>query len=426
VFEAANVKICIVGLGYVGLPLAALFSKNGYHVIGFDIDDTRIKQLKDGIDTTKEFTKKELRKLYSLNYTSDFNGTEGCNVYIITVPTPVDLHNRPNLLALEKASEMVGSVINQKNVIIFESTVYPGCTEEICVPKLESLSGLKVNTDFFVGYSPERINPGDKTHQLQNITKVTSGSNAECADFVDKLYSSIITAGTHKAPSIRVAEAAKVIENTQRDVNIALVNELSIIFDILGLDTSDILEAAGTKWNFLPFKPGLVGGHCIGVDPYYLTYKAQEVGYEPEIILAGRRINDAMGDYVAHRLIKSMIKVKIDIQTAKILILGITFKENCPDTRNTKVLDVVNTLNEFNLFVDVYDPIFCCDSIHKSNDLNIVTKLKNNFYDAIILAVPHDEFKKMGASKIRSLGKKNHIFLDLKSIFAKNESDIRI
>jgi len=426
VFEPVDVRICIVGLGYVGLPLATLFSKTGYRVVGFDIDEQRIKQLKNGTDITKEVSRKELRKLDSLSFTSDFSAAEGCNVYIVTVPTPVDSHKRPNLSALEQASEMVGSVITQKNVVIFETTVYPGCTEEVCVPKLEMVSGLKLNLDFFVGYSPERINPGDPTRRLHNITKVTSGSDPECANFVDALYSSIITAGTHKASSIKVAEASKVIENTQRDVNIALVNELSILFDILGLDTSEILEAAGTKWNFLPFKPGLVGGHCIGVDPYYLTHKAQHVGYNAEIILAGRRINDAMGDHVANRLIKAMIKLKINIQTAKILILGITFKENCPDTRNTKVLDVIDVLNEFNLSVDVYDPIFCDKSLYNRNDFNIITELKNDFYDAIILAVPHDQFKNMEAPKIRKLGKKIHIFFDLKSTFESHESDIRL
>jgi UDP-N-acetyl-D-galactosamine dehydrogenase len=418
-------KIAIIGLGYVGLPLALEFGKQ-YQTLGFDINKARITELKNGKDSTLEISDNELAEVNNLTFTGVIDDLRSANFYIVTVPTPIDGHKKPDLTPLIKASEMLGNLISLGDIIIYESTVYPGATEEECIPVVEQISGLSFNKDFFAGYSPERINPGDKEHRLINILKVTSGSTPEIAEIVDQLYKSIIVAGTHKASSIKVAEAAKVIENTQRDVNIALINELSIIFNKLNIDTLEVLEAAGTKWNFLPFRPGLVGGHCIGVDPYYLTHKAQSVGYHPEMILAGRRLNDGMGQYVVSQLVKSMLQKRIQVNGAKVLVMGLTFKENCPDLRNTKIIDIVSELTGYNINVDVTDPWCSSEEAEIEYGLSLVKAPEENIYDAIILAVAHDEFKQLGAQRIRKLGKKNHVLYDLKYILPKNEIDIRL
>lgn len=423
-----NIKIAVIGLGYVGLPLAVEFGKK-HSVIGFDINQNRINELKSGIDHTLEVNDEELASAKQLQFSSDINELAECNFYIVTVPTPIDEHKQPDLTPLIKASTAIGSVLNAGDIVVYESTVYPGATEEVCIPELERSSGLTFNEDFFAGYSPERINPGDKEHRVTNILKVTAGSTPEVADLVDDVYNMIITAGTHKAPSIKVAEAAKVIENTQRDVNIALINELAVIFNKMGIDTEAVLTAAGTKWNFLPFRPGLVGGHCIGVDPYYLTHKAQAIGYNPEIILAGRRLNDSMGEYVVTQLVKTMIKKRIQVEGAKVLILGLSFKENCPDVRNTKVIDIVHELKEYNIDVDVYDPWVDADEARHEYDISPINNsinLENNNYDGIILAVAHNQFIEMGVEKIRELGKSNHVLYDLKYLFDSELSDIRL
>lgn len=418
-------KLAIVGLGYVGLPLAVEFGKK-MPVVGFDINEPRVKQLMSGSDSTLEVNDEELKEAVQLQYTSAVDELETCNVYIVTVPTPIDKSKNPDLTPLIKASAMLGTVVSKGDVIIYESTVYPGATEEICIPEVEKASGLKFNQDFYAGYSPERINPGDKEHRVTNILKVTSGSTPEIADYVDSLYQSVITAGTHKASSLKVAEAAKVIENTQRDVNIALINELSLIFNRLGIDTEEVLLAAGTKWNFLPFRPGLVGGHCIGVDPYYLTHKAQEIGYNPEMILAGRRLNDNMGAYVVSEVIKRMLKKRIHISEANVLIMGLTFKENCPDLRNTRVIDMVEELKQYGANVDVYDP--WVDKAEARHEYNItpVDALIDGHYEAIILAVSHDQFKEMGAAAIHRLGKENHVLYDIKYLLNADEVDGRL
>lgn len=423
-----NIKIAIIGLGYVGLPLAVEFGKK-YPVIGFDINQNRIDELKSGIDHTLEINEEDLTSAKQLQFSSDINDLTECNFYIVTVPTPIDKYKQPDLTPLVKASTAIGSVLKAGDIVVYESTVYPGATEEVCIPELERSSGLTFNKDFFAGYSPERINPGDKEHRVTNILKVTAGSTPEVADLVDDVYNLIITAGTHKAPSIKVAEAAKVIENTQRDVNIALINELAVIFNKMGIDTEAVLTAAGTKWNFLPFRPGLVGGHCIGVDPYYLTHKAQAIGYNPEIILAGRRLNDSMGEYVVTQLVKTMIKKRIQVEGAKVLILGLSFKENCPDVRNTKVIDIVHELKEYNIDVDVYDPWVDADEAQHEygiSPINDIANLENSRYDGVILAVAHNQFIEMGVEKIRDLGKQNHVLYDLKYLFGKELSDIRL
>jgi UDP-N-acetyl-D-galactosamine dehydrogenase len=420
-----DIKIGIIGLGYVGLPLAVEFGKK-FPVLGFDINQSRIEQLQSGHDSTLEVSDEELKDSPQLSFSSTVADLENCNVYIVTVPTPIDEHKQPDLTPLIKASEMLGKVIKQNDIIIYESTVYPGATEEACLPVVEQESGLVFNKDFFAGYSPERINPGDKEHRVTNILKVTSGSNPEIAEKVDQLYKSVITAGTHKASSIRVAEAAKVIENTQRDVNIALINELSIIFNKLDIDTLEVLEAAGTKWNFLPFRPGLVGGHCIGVDPYYLTHKAQSVGYHPEMILAGRRLNDGMGKHVVSELVKNMLKKRIHINGANVLVMGFTFKENCPDLRNTKVVDIVSELKDYNINVDIVDPWCSSEEAQHEYGLSLIAEHKQNNYDAIILAVGHNEFKEMGAEQIRALGKTEHVLYDLKYVLPKQSVDMRL
>ena len=420
-----NVKIAVIGQGYVGLPLAVEFGKK-FPTLGFDINQTRINELNAGHDSTLEVSAEELAASINIFYSCNVDDLKACNVYIITVPTPIDEYKNPDLTPLIKASEMLGKVLTKGDVIIYESTVYPGATEEKCIPVVERVSGLSFNKDFFAGYSPERINPGDKEHRVVNIKKVTSGSTEQVANFVDNLYNSIIEAGTHKAPSIKVAEAAKVIENTQRDVNIALINELALIFNKLGIDTLDVLEAAGTKWNFLPFRPGLVGGHCIGVDPYYLTHKAQSIGYNPEMILAGRRLNDNMGKYVVSQLIKNMVKKGIRIKDANVLVMGLTFKENCPDLRNTKVVDIVSELKEYDMNVDILEP--WCTSEHAVQEygLSTIQQAENNQYDAVILAVAHDEFGVMGSEAIRALGKADSIIYDLKYVLPKDSVDLRL
>lgn len=424
-FDKENTKIAIIGLGYVGLPLAVEFGKK-YNTVGFDINQTRVSELRDGVDSTLECSADELQEALKLSYSGSTEDLKACNVYIVTVPTPINDHKQPDLTPLIKASEMLGKVVSKGDTIIYESTVYPGATEEECIPVVERVSGLIFNKDFYAGYSPERINPGDKEHRVTNILKVTSGSTPEIAEQVDQLYRSIITAGTHKASSIKVAEAAKVIENTQRDVNIALINELSIIFNKLGIDTLEVLEAAGTKWNFLPFRPGLVGGHCIGVDPYYLTHKAQSVGYNPEMILAGRRLNDGMGKYVVSQLVKQMLKRKIQVHGANVLVMGLTFKENCPDLRNTKIVDIVGELKEYNINVDIVDPWCSNEEAQHEYGLSVDKTAKKNNYDAVILAVAHDEFKNMGAVNIRNLGKEHHVLYDLKYVLDKAEVDMRL
>ncbi|UNH38212.1 Vi polysaccharide biosynthesis UDP-N-acetylglucosamine C-6 dehydrogenase TviB [Moellerella wisconsensis] len=421
----SNSKIGIIGLGYVGLPLAVEFGKK-FATFGFDISSSRIAELNKGQDSTLECSAEELAEAIHLQYSCELQDLAECDVYIVTVPTPIDKHKQPDLTPLIKASEALGKVISKGNIIIYESTVYPGATEEVCIPMVEKVSGLKFNQDFFAGYSPERINPGDKEHRVTNILKVTSGSTPETAEFVDQLYKSIIIAGTHKASSIKVAEAAKVIENTQRDVNIALINELSIIFNKLDIDTLEVLEAAGTKWNFLPFRPGLVGGHCIGVDPYYLTHKAQTVGYHPEMILAGRRLNDGMGSYVVSQLVKNMLKKRIHVEGANVLVMGLTFKENCPDLRNTKVVDIISELKEYNINVDVVDPWCSSQQAELEYGLTLCSEEKQNYYDAIIMAVAHNEFKNIGIENIRAMGKSKHVLYDLKYIFEKDSVDMRL
>jgi UDP-N-acetyl-D-glucosamine/UDP-N-acetyl-D-galactosamine dehydrogenase len=420
-----NKKIALIGLGYVGLPLAVEFGKKRV-VVGFDINQPRINDLKNGVDLTLETTSQELKEATHLSYTSNLEDIKDCTIFIVTVPTPIDKHKRPDLTPLEKSSESVGSILKKGDIVIYESTVYPGATEEVCVPILEEQSGLIFNKDFYCGYSPERINPGDKEHRVTTIKKVTAGSTSEIATEVDNLYLEIIIAGTHKASSIKVAEAAKVIENTQRDVNIALINELALIFNKLDIDTESVLEAAGTKWNFLPFRPGLVGGHCIGVDPYYLTHKAIEVGYNPEMILAGRRLNDNMGSYVANQVSRLMTKKRIHVVDANILIMGLTFKENCPDIRNTRVVDLVKEFKGFNCNVDVYDPWVDKDEVVHEYNIKPIDKPIKGKYDAILLAVAHDEFKKLTLEQIRAYGKDNHVLYDIKYLVKTNESDGRL
>jgi UDP-N-acetyl-D-galactosamine dehydrogenase len=417
--------LAVIGLGYVGLPLAVEFGKQR-PVIGFDIKPDRIAELRAGRDHTREVAPEELAEARHLILTADLADLSRATIFIVTVPTPIDAHKQPDLTPLIKASETVARALKKGDIVIYESTVYPGATEEDCVPVLERLSGLTYNVDFFCGYSPERINPGDKAHRLTTIRKVTSGSTPEIADKVDALYASIVTAGTYKAESIRVAEAAKVIENTQRDLNIALINELAIIFNKMGIDTEAVLNAAGTKWNFLPFRPGLVGGHCIGVDPYYLTHKAEALGYHPQVILAGRRINDGMGAYVAGQMVKAMLKRRIHVEGSRVLVLGLTFKENCPDLRNTRVVDVVRELAEFGVGVDVHDPWADEAEAVSEYGLCLVGAPKVGSYDGLILAVSHDVFRDGGAAALRTLGKQEHVFCDLKSVFAPNDSDIRL
>ena len=420
-----NLKIAIIGLGYVGLPLAVEFGKK-LPVIGFDIHQKRIQELQNGQDHTLEVSPEELKQATHLSYSANLDDLRSCNFFIVTVPTPIDEFKQPDLTPLIKASTSIGKVLKKGDVVVYESTVYPGATEESCIPVLEQVSGLKFNQDFFAGYSPERINPGDKLHRVTNILKITSGSTPEVADFVDQVYNLVIEAGTHKAASIKVAEAAKVIENTQRDLNIALINELSLIFNKMGIDTEAVLEAAGTKWNFLPFRPGLVGGHCIGVDPYYLTYKAQAIGYHPEIILAGRRLNDGMGAYVATQLIKAMVKKKIQVEGSKVLVLGLSFKENCPDIRNTRVVDVINELQDYHIDVDVYDPWVDPAEVKQEYGIEVKSEPDVGAYDAIIFAVAHEQFKAMGETKLRDLGKPEHVLYDLKYVLAPQEADIRL
>lgn len=425
ILKLENINLAVIGLGYVGLPLAVEFGRKRA-VIGFDISQRRIDELKAGEDSTLETTHEELVAAKQLSYTTNPDDLSGCNCYIVTVPTPIDDFKRPDLKPLIKASESVGKVLKQGDIVIYESTVYPGCTEEDCVPVLEKNSGLKFNQDFYCGYSPERINPGDKEHRLTSIKKVTSGSTPEIADLVDSLYNEIITAGTHKAESIKVAEAAKVIENTQRDLNIALINELAIIFNKMGIDTEAVLKAAGSKWNFLPFRPGLVGGHCISVDPYYLTHKAQAIGYHPEIILAGRRLNDGMGSYVVAQLIKFMTKKRIQVEGAKVLVMGLAFKEDCPDLRNTRIVDIVAELKDYNCHVDVYDPWVSVEEARNEYGITPIDKPITRNYDAVILAVAHKSFKDMGAVSIRAFGKPSSVLYDLKYVLLPQESDLRL
>ena len=420
-----QLKVAIIGLGYVGLPLAVEFGKRR-SVIGFDINVERIAALQEGCDSTLETTDEELREAKQLRYSTDVEDLKAANCYIVTVPTPIDAHKRPDLTPLIKASETVGRALKAGDIVIYESTVYPGATEEDCVPVLERHSGLKFNQDFFCGYSPERINPGDKEHRVTTIKKVTSGSTPEIADLVDALYNEIITAGTHKAESIKVAEAAKVIENTQRDLNIALINELAIIFNKMGIDTQAVLEAAGSKWNFLPFRPGLVGGHCIGVDPYYLTYKAEAIGYHPQIILAGRRLNDGMGAYVVSQLIKAMIKKSIQVEGAKVLVMGLTFKENCPDLRNTRVVDIISELKQYNIAVDVYDPWVSVAEAEHEYGITPIPHPSAGAYDAMILAVAHADFKDLGPERIRAFGKADSVIYDLKYLLPSDAADLRL
>lgn len=420
-----NIKLAVIGLGYVGLPLAVEFGKIR-SVVGFDLNPKRIADLRLGVDATLEIDAKGLSDATHLSFSDDSEKLRSCNCFIVTVPTPIDEHKRPDLTPLIGASRTIGQVLKRGDIIIYESTVYPGCTEEDCVPILEMESGLKFNQDFFVGYSPERINPGDKEHRLINIKKVTSGSTPGAADLIDDLYNQIIVAGTHRASSIKVAEAAKVIENTQRDLNIALINELAVIFNKMNIDTEAVLQAAGSKWNFLPFRPGLVGGHCIGVDPYYLTHKSQSIGYHPELILAGRRLNDGMGAYVASQLVKAMTKKGIQVNGARILIMGMAFKENCPDVRNTKVIDIYRELLEYDCQVDIYDPWINSEDALNEYDVEILPELLDQRYQGIILAVAHQQFKEMGIKKIRSFGHSNNILFDLKYLFDADQTDLRL
>jgi UDP-N-acetyl-D-galactosamine dehydrogenase len=417
-------RIAIIGLGYVGLPLAVEFGKH-FDTTGYDIRGDRVVELREGKDSTLECSSEELAASPKLKYTDQLADIAACNTYIVTVPTPIDSAKRPDLTPLVRASEAIGSVLKKGDLVVYESTVYPGCTEEDCVPILERVSGLKFNQDFFCGYSPERINPGDKAHRLPNIKKVTSGSTPEVANFVDALYGRIITAGTHKARSIKVAEAAKVIENTQRDLNIALVNDLAILFNKLGIDTLDVLEAAGTKWNFLPFRPGLVGGHCIGVDPYYLTHKAQQVGHHPQVILSGRRTNDGMGSYVADQVVKLMVRKGINPVDARILILGLAFKENCPDLRNTRVIDIIESLRAYNMRVEVCDPLVDADEALHEYGLSL-NEPSTGSYDAVILAVSHDRFRSLAGAGIRAFGKENSVIYDVKHVLDREAVDGRL
>lgn len=420
-----SLKIAVIGLGYVGLPLAVEFGKT-IDTKGFDISQKRVDELKKGKDSTLEVETGDLLDAEKLTFTNNLQDIKDCNFFIVTVPTPVDKNKCPDLMPLVGASRMLGEIIKKNDIVVYESTVYPGATEEVCIPEIEKVSGLKFNRDFFAGYSPERINPGDKEHRVTNIVKVTSGSTPETAETVDNIYKKIILAGTHKASSIKVAEASKVIENTQRDLNIALINELAIIFDKMKIDTEEVLKAAGTKWNFLNFKPGLVGGHCIGVDPYYLTFKAQEIGYHPEIILAGRRINDRMGAYVVSRVVKEMVKKKIHVDGSNILIMGLTFKENCPDLRNTKVVDMIEEFQEYNAGVDVYDPWVDEKEAFDEYGISTIKELRDNFYDAVVLAVAHDDFKSMGIKGIKQLGKIKSVVFDIKHLFSKEDVDSRL
>jgi UDP-N-acetyl-D-galactosamine dehydrogenase len=421
----AQIRLAVIGLGYVGLPLAVEFGKKR-PVLGFDINQARIAELEAGHDATLEVSDEEMREASGLSYSAERADLKSCNVFIVTVPTPIDEHKRPDLSPLVRASETIGKVLKQGDIVIYESTVYPGATEEECVPVLEKFSGLKFNVDFFAGYSPERINPGDKQHRVSTIRKVTSGSTPAVAELVDQLYREIITAGTHKAESIQVAEAAKVIENTQRDLNIALINELAIIFNRMGIDTEAVLQAAGTKWNFLPFRPGLVGGHCIGVDPYYLTHKAESIGYHPEIILAGRRLNDGMGAYVVSQLVKAMLKRRIQVDGARVLVMGLTFKENCPDLRNTRIVDIVKELADYNIAADVFDPWVSVAEAQHEYGITPITAPQPGAYDAIILAVAHDQFKALGAEAIRALGKPQQVLYDLKYVLPRDAADLRL
>ena len=424
-FQLEQLSIAIIGLGYVGLPLAVEFGKQK-PTIGFDINQQRIAELLAGHDHTLETSAEELKQAVNLRYTYDFNTLKQSNFFIVTVPTPIDDFKQPDLTPLIKSSETIGQVLKKGDIVVYESTVYPGATEEVCIPVLEKVSGLKFNHDFFLFYSPERINPGDKQRRVTNILKITSGSTSEVADYIDQVYKLIIDAGTYKAPSIKVAEAAKVIENTQRDVNIALINELALIFNKLDIDTEEVLKAAGTKWNFLPFRPGLVGGHCIGVDPYYLTHKAQSIGLHPEIILAARRLNDRMGEYVATQLIKEMVKQRIQVVGSKILIMGLSFKENCPDIRNTKIVDMVKALKEYDLDLDIYDPWVDDTEVQHEYGLAPIKELHQGQYDAIVLAVAHDQFKSMTIDQFKQLGKEKHVLYDLKYVLDKEQSNIRL
>ena len=417
--------VAVIGLGYVGLPLAVEFGKRRT-VIGFDINPDRVAELRAGRDHTREVSPQELAEAGHLTLTTDQADLNAAAIFIVTVPTPIDAHKRPDLTPLIKASETVGRALKKGGIVIYESTVYPGATEEQCVPVLEQVSGLTYNVDFFCGYSPERINPGDKAHRLTTIRKVTSGSTPEIADKVDALYASIVTAGTYKAESIRVAEAAKVIENTQRDLNIALINELAVIFNRMGIDTEAVLKAAETKWNFLPFRPGLVGGHCIGVDPYYLTYKAEAIGYHPQIILAGRRLNDRMGAYVAEQLVKALLRKRIHVHGARVLVMGLAFKENCPDLRNTRVVDMIAALRDYEIEVDVFDPWVDYTEAEREYNITPISDPKPNNYDGIVLAVAHQEFIKMGAESMRLLGRQNYVLYDLKYILPADQSDLRL
>jgi UDP-N-acetyl-D-galactosamine dehydrogenase len=420
-----NPTIAVIGLGYVGLPLAVEFGKQ-FTTIGFDVNGRRIAELRDGNDVTLEVEPTDLAASEGLRFTDSPKDIASADVHIVTVPTPIDEHKRPDLGPVAAACETVGGVLSEGNVAIFESTVYPGVTEEVCVPLLERRSGLTFNRDFFVGYSPERINPGDKAHRLPSIIKVTSGSTPEIADFVDQLYSRIIQAGTHRAESIKVAEAAKVIENTQRDVNIALMNELAMIFNRLGIETDHVLKAAGSKWNFLPFRPGLVGGHCIGVDPYYLTHRAQAIGYHPEMILAGRRINDNMGEYVASQFVKALLKHQIQVKGARVLVMGLTFKENCPDLRNTRVVDVIRELEDYNIAIDVHDPWVNADEAEEEYGVSMVDDPGQGLYDGIIIAVAHRQFAAMSPGQLRALGREAHVLYDLKNVLPMGDSDLRL
>ena len=424
-FSLENTKIGIIGLGYVGLPLAVEFGKK-YPTLGFDINEGRISELRDGIDSTLECSADELKEATSLEYSANLDDLKRCNFYIVTVPTPIDEHNQPDLTPLIKASETIGKVLEVGDIVVYESTVYPGATEEDCIPVLEKVSGLTFNTHFYAGYSPERINPGDKEHRVTTIKKVTSGSTPEVAEFVDTVYRSIIIAEIGRASCREVAEAAKVIENTQRDLNIALINELAVIFNKLNIDTEEVLKAAGTKWNFLPFRPGLVGGHCIGVDPYYLTHKAQSIGYHPEVILAGRRINDNMGSYVVSQLVKAMLHKSIQVKGANVLIMGLTFKENCPDLRNTRVVDIISELAEYNINMDIYDPWVSKDEAKHEYGVDVLTEKPTAQYDAVIISVAHDEFKSMSVEEYRSLTKSNSVIYDLKYVLDAESSDIRL
>lgn len=418
-------RIAIIGLGYVGLPLAVEFGKK-YNTVGFDINSKRIEGLKNGIDSTLECSVEEINAAKLLRYSNNLEDISECNIYIVTVPTPIDKHKQPDMSLLIKASKSVGSVLKIGDIVIYESTVYPGATEEVCIPVLEEVSGKKFNRDFFAGYSPERVNPGDKEHRVTTIKKITSGSTPEIADIIDDLYNSIIVKGTHKASSMKVAEAAKVIENTQRDLNVALINELAIIFNKMNIDTEEVLSAAGSKWNFLPFRPGLVGGHCIGVDPYYLTHKAQAIGYHPELILAGRRINDGMGNYVASQLVKALLNKRIQVYGAHVLIMGLSFKENCPDLRNTRVIDIISELTDYNVNVEVFDPWVNPDEAYHEYGISLVVELKRHHYDAVIIAVAHDQFKLMSISDIRKYTKLESVVYDLKYVLPKDSSDIRL